>query len=404
MNQEVLYLDIARRLHTHVRIYDKEGALQETYTYRKDLHDTTPITTKHGVYSLNDMSHVDAPYLSTVNNLITYMTVPIPEVNCVIGPVGVCAECIHQVSIPTLVFPNELIERVYQVETGRVVRIGTYLYNLFAEKQLDPKEVYDLNFTGDLVLNNSMKKSSELLFYHEEYGTSHNPYDAEQREMAGIENGDLQQLLQSMQEDFSGHLGCLSLDPLRNAKYLSIICIALSSRAAIRGGLPYELAYSLSDAYCQQIDMLGETEADASRLESIMRNIQITYTQLVAQQKGSSSTKTEKVPLVEHAKNYIFLHLHGKLSVNDVAAVMHTHPNNLSRVFKQAEGITVHDYIMREKTNLARSMLTYSDHSLTEIASYLGFASQSHLGGTFKRFTGMTLKQYRDTYQKGDGI
>lgn len=398
MNQEVLYLDIARRLHTHVRIYDKDGTLLQTYTHRKDLHDTFPLTAKHGSYIINDNSPITGPYLSIVNKLVTFMTVPVQNIYCVIGPVGVCADCIHQVSIPTLVFPNELIERVYQAETGRVVRIGTYLYNLFAEKQLDPREVYNLNFNGAIIPERAMEKSADLLFYHEEYGTNHNPYDAERREMASIENGDLQQLLQSKQEEYSGHLGCLSLDPIRNGKYLSIVCIALSSRAAIRGGLPSELACSLSDAYCQQIDMLKDE--DITHLGSIIHNMQTTYTQLVAQQKGASSMKTEKVPLVEHARNYIFSHLHGKLSVNDVAAAMHTHPNNLNRVFKQSEGITVHDYILREKTNLARNMLIYSDRSLAEIACYLGFASQSHLGGNFKRFTGMTLKQYRDTYQK----
>lgn len=398
MNMEVLYLDIASRLHTHVRLYTKDGMLLETYTQRQDLKDTYPGTGRIDLQQLNLTSPVSEPRLSTVNNLVTYMTVPVQDVSCVIGPVGVCADCIRQVHIPTLVFPNELIERLYHAETGRLIRIGVFLYNLFAKEYLEPTDIFNRNFHGEKIMEDSMKTATKLLFYHEEFGTNHNPYDAEQREMAGIENGSLQQLQRSKGEDFSGNLGTLSLDPLRNAKYLSIICIALSARAAIRGGVPYELAYSLSDAYCQQIDMIED--ADASRFESIVRNIQITYTELVAQQKGASSARTETSPLAEHAKNYIFSHLHGKLTVNDVAAELKTHPNNLNRVFKQAEGITVHDYILREKVNLARNMLTYSDLSYLAIATYLGFASQSHLGGTFRKFTGMTLKQYRDSYKK----
>ena len=49
---------------------------------------------------------------------------------------------------------------------------------------------------------------------------------------------------------------------------------------------------------------------------------------------------------------------------------------------------------------LAVSMLTYSDHRYIEIANYLGFTSQSHLGEVFKKHTGMTLSQYRKTYKK----
>ncbi|MFR3184089.1 MAG: AraC family transcriptional regulator [Enterococcus sp.] len=33
-----------------------------------------------------------------------------------------------------------------------------------------------------------------------------------------------------------------------------------------------------------------------------------------------------------------------------------------------------------------------------EIASYLGFSSQSYLGQQFKKLTGFTLKEYRDRY------
>ena len=56
------------------------------------------------------------------------------------------------------------------------------------------------------------------------------------------------------------------------------------------------------------------------------------------------------------------------------------------------------DYIFQEKLKLVKNMLIYSRYSYNEIASYLGFSSQSHLGMRFKKSTGMTLHQYRETY------
>jgi AraC-like DNA-binding protein len=44
----------------------------------------------------------------------------------------------------------------------------------------------------------------------------------------------------------------------------------------------------------------------------------------------------------------------------------------------------------------------YSAYSYVQIASYLGFASQSHFGQTFKKITGMTPKSYREAYAKED--
>lgn len=43
--------------------------------------------------------------------------------------------------------------------------------------------------------------------------------------------------------------------------------------------------------------------------------------------------------------------------------------------------------------------LKNSEYSFLEIANYLGFTSQSHMGKHFKQETGMTLKQYRTKYQ-----
>ena len=55
-------------------------------------------------------------------------------------------------------------------------------------------------------------------------------------------------------------------------------------------------------------------------------------------------------------------------------------------------------HILREKIGLAKNMLTYSGYSYIEIAAYLGFSSQSHLGKQFKKLTGFTLSEYRNTY------
>ena len=41
-------------------------------------------------------------------------------------------------------------------------------------------------------------------------------------------------------------------------------------------------------------------------------------------------------------------------------------------------------------------MLAYSDYSYSDIANYLGFASQSHLGR--QKNEGMTLREYRLRY------
>ena len=51
---------------------------------------------------------------------------------------------------------------------------------------------------------------------------------------------------------------------------------------------------------------------------------------------------------------------------------------------------------MRKKIKEAKNLLTYSTLTSCEIAHNLGFSSQSHFTYTFKKYTSVTPKQYRN--------
>ena len=85
------------------------------------------------------------------------------------------------------------------------------------------------------------------------------------------------------------------------------------------------------------------------------------------------------------------------------AEYLHLNANYLSELFKKYENITLTDFILKEKVKLARNLLSYSPYSYIEIATYLGFSSQSHLGKVFKKYTGMTMRQYREKYERNYG-
>lgn len=386
INKTILYQYLSEQYRTHVRIFDKCSLFQRLYTVQKNLPDHFA---ESPAYSAVLFPAVSEPQVTCVNHLLSYINIPLEDSMCVIGPFGICADSISQHQFPALLIPDELVDSVRIVGSNELIRLGVFLYNLFSDQPIDTFSCFQRNCPKGDFYANSMKEVARSVFYSEENNRRHNPYDAEVREMAGIENGNLEQLMESWKENHSGDLGTLSDDHLRWAKYLCVINTALSARAAIRGGLPYDLAYSLSDAYIQQIDAL--TESSIPLLEGIVRNIQVTYTKMVAQRKGDPVDHVPDSPLITRAKDYIFSHLHQRITVEDVADALHTHPNYLGRVFKKSEHLTVHDYILREKINLTRNMLTYSEYSYIDIANYLGFSSQSHLGSVFKKFTGMTM-------------
>ncbi len=179
---------------------------------------------------------------------------------------------------------------------------------------------------------------------------------------------------------------------------MAIITIALAARSAIRGGLSQELSFSLSDSAIQHVEALQ----DADEVIALARQTERHYAGLVHDNRERLSFQETPYgnPWVQKAKNYIFSHLHGKITVKDTAKALHLTPNYLSAVFAKQEGITFTRYCIYEKINHAKNMLTYSDISCSDIAQYLGFSSQSHLNVHFSQATGFSLVQYRKCYAR----
>ncbi|MEH2080317.1 MAG: helix-turn-helix transcriptional regulator [Nostoc sp.] len=65
------------------------------------------------------------------------------------------------------------------------------------------------------------------------------------------------------------------------------------------------------------------------------------------------------------------------------------------RLFKRATGISPHQYIIKQRVEQAKLLLSKTDLMIANIAQLVGFSSQSHLTQQFKRLTGITPKQIR---------
>ncbi len=207
----------------------------------------------------------------------------------------------------------------------------------------------------------------------------------------------MEALENALKEDFNGTVGVLAKETMRSWKNIGIVVITLSSRSAIRGGLSPEVAFSLSDTFINEI----EKQANPDQLVSMIRACEYEYCRMVNEIKlnKKGSKRAKKNPHIKQCKDFIFSHLHDDLSVQSIAEELHMNGNYLSNVFREHEGITLSKYIMQEKLNRAKNLLKYSDYSYSEIATYLGFSSQSHLGARFKKYTGYTLGQYRNLYR-----
>ena len=70
--------------------------------------------------------------------------------------------------------------------------------------------------------------------------------------------------------------------------------------------------------------------------------------------------------------------------------------NYLSTLFSSVEGITLEQYIIRQKIERVKELLFYDELNLSEIADKMGYSSVAHLSGQFKKVTGLTPTQMKN--------
>lgn len=186
----------------------------------------------------------------------------------------------------------------------------------------------------------------------------------------------------------SGEYGRLSKNPLMNMRYHFVVSTALITRLCAEKGLERELAYTLSDIYIGKMDMLG----DPRDIISLHNEMLLDFTRKMAELPKKQVYSIQ----VRRAVDYICRRLNGRLTAEAVAAGVGINRCYLSTIFKRETGMTISEFIRREKVSAAGNMLKFSDYSCAEIGGYFGFASQSHFISCFKEVMGVTPREYRE--------
>lgn len=83
------------------------------------------------------------------------------------------------------------------------------------------------------------------------------------------------------------------------------------------------------------------------------------------------------------------------LSNKEIAKMLNYHPFYLNEIFKKEQGITLHQYVLKQKLAKAHDLITSTQMTMEEISLLSGFSSQAHLSSTFKKNFGVTPNQIR---------
>lgn len=275
----------------------------------------------------------------------------------------------------------------------------------------DSNHSNDSNDSNKFNASNTHKPSisSEVnlrLFEQRENNYSHISYREEYTFYQAIASGNILKVQEHADfylkhsENVNSKNGILSKDKLRNHKYHFIILTALITRLCVENGMNREQAYTLSDLYINHVD-LAENTASVMQLQG---NMILDFTRQMHKLKRSHlypEHDTERVYSlnVYRCIDYIYNHLQNRLKLPEIADALQLNPSYLSKLFHEETGTSMHRFILEQKLNAARHMLIFSDYSISEIAEYYAFSSQSHFIECFRKQYGMTPKECRNNYQ-----
>jgi len=234
------------------------------------------------------------------------------------------------------------------------------------------------------------KDVNKYIMQNVEDDIGHITYKTEFLYLKQIREGDVEGITNYIDPNFNlNDVGQLAKKPLKHFEYMICSSITLATRAAIEGGVAPQTAYAISDLYMQRL----ETCESVDDFFAIQVEMKLAY----AMQVKSARDTRSKTSYVEKSKIFIANHLNKPFELEELAKELSLNKAYLSRKFKEEIGMGIMHYTRLQRVEAAANMLKYSDESISTIANYLCFPSQSHFGAVFKELKGVTPQKYRDT-------
>ncbi len=98
--------------------------------------------------------------------------------------------------------------------------------------------------------------------------------------------------------------------------------------------------------------------------------------------------------------DYIRLNVCSNLKVSDVADYFGYNEKYLTTYFKKWSKVSIKQFILQEKMESAKAQLSETNHSVSQIGYTIGYRDPHNFTNAFKKVTGLTPSDYRDSYTK----
>lgn len=177
-------------------------------------------------------------------------------------------------------------------------------------------------------------------------------------------------------------------DPVRNMKNYSIIMNTLFRKAAQSGGVHPIYLDQASSSFAHQIELMTSVDA----LQKLMSDMGYTYCKLVRKHSMKNFSAPVQKTIIQ-----IDADLTADLSLNTLARIQNLSSGYLSALFRRETGHTLTDFVNQRRMDFAKHLLKTTSLQIQTIAQHCGITDVQYFSRMFKKYTGMTPKEYRNT-------
>jgi AraC-like DNA-binding protein len=133
------------------------------------------------------------------------------------------------------------------------------------------------------------------------------------------------------------------------------------------------------------------------RIKTILFELLSTFIELAMEQTDEAERFTSATPnvskmntILEHIDQHLAMHM----TIEELAKLVHFHPNYFLNVFKSMLGVSPIVYINKKRMEKAQQLLLASDQPIAQIAEQFGMEPY-YFSRMFKKLTGLSPSEYR---------
>ena len=104
--------------------------------------------------------------------------------------------------------------------------------------------------------------------------------------------------------------------------------------------------------------------------------------------------------IIGRIEEYIRGHYAEDISRNEIAKVFFLTPEYLAKLYKKKTGVSIKNAVIEVRIEKAKELLAREDIRISDVAGMVGFDNFSYFSTLFKKYTGITPKEYKTNQQQ----